>query len=333
MIRRLCRGARRGAALSALFLSASLLAGPATAAGFGGPNAFEFVAMGDMPYNLPADYTRFETLIRAVNGVKPAFSVHVGDIKSGSTPCTDAMFQRVKDQFGLFDQPLVYTPGDNEWTDCHREKAGRFDPDERLAKIRAMFFAAPVSFGKTALPLVRQGDIDPAFATYVENVRWAVGKVLFVTVHVIGSNNNLPDSKGKTDEYTARNTANIAWIKAGFAEASKTGAEAVVFVMQADPEFTRKDRTGNGFNDTLEALTDGTKAFRNPVLLVQGDSHEMVIDQPLTMPDGKTTLETFTRLQVMGDGHVHAVRVLVDPDSPGVFSFQPLIVPENLRTP
>jgi hypothetical protein len=31
----------------------------------------------------------------------------------------------------------------------------------------------------------------------------------------------------------------------------------------------------------------------------------------------------------MGERLVHAVRVLVDPDSAGVFGFVPLIVPEN----
>ena len=39
-----------------------------------------------------------------------------------------------------FEGPLVHTPGDNEWTDCYRKKAGEFDPLERLAKVRAMFF-------------------------------------------------------------------------------------------------------------------------------------------------------------------------------------------------
>ena len=36
------------------------------------------------------------------------------------------------------------------------------------------------------------------------------------------------------------------------------------------------------------------------------------------------------RLQVMGETEVQAVRVIVDPDMPGVFGFVPLIVPENV---
>ena len=35
-------------------------------------------------------------------------------------------------EFNNFEAPFIYTPGDNEWTDCHRENNGSFDPIERL---------------------------------------------------------------------------------------------------------------------------------------------------------------------------------------------------------
>ena len=69
-----------------------------------------------MPYRLPADYVRFENLIQQVNQEKPAFSVHVGDFKSGSTLCSDEYFNKIHAYFETFSQPLIYTPGDNEWT-------------------------------------------------------------------------------------------------------------------------------------------------------------------------------------------------------------------------
>ena len=56
----------RRAALALLALMA-----PAAAAG---PNALEFVALGDMPYTIPTDYEKFDRLISAINRVKPAFS-------------------------------------------------------------------------------------------------------------------------------------------------------------------------------------------------------------------------------------------------------------------
>jgi hypothetical protein len=35
---------------------------------------------------------------------------------------------------------VIYTPGDNEWTDTHDERVGSHDPLERLASIRRIFF-------------------------------------------------------------------------------------------------------------------------------------------------------------------------------------------------
>jgi len=117
-----------------------------------GPNAFTFVAFGDMPYR-DADIAKVDRLIGAINRIKPAFTIHVGDIKSGSAPCTDADLKRSLDQINTLEQPVVYAIGDNEWTDCHREIAGkRFDPRERLAKLRELAFSRPgTSLGKSPM--------------------------------------------------------------------------------------------------------------------------------------------------------------------------------------
>ena len=105
---------------------------------------FKCVAIGDMPYGDRATtYPRFRTLIEQINARKPAFTIHVGDFKSGSSPCTDTMFKEQLDFLNTFEAPLIYTPGDNEWTDCHRDAVGKFDVLECLAKLRAMFFSSP----------------------------------------------------------------------------------------------------------------------------------------------------------------------------------------------
>ena len=156
-----------------------LSAGSATANGA----PFSFVAMGDMPYYTPADYGRFERLIERINQERPAFSIHVGDIKAGSTPCTDEAFSEVLKRFNTFDQPLFYTPGDNEWTDCHRKKAGKYNPRERLAKLRAMFFAEPISFGRYPRPYQRQADRSE-HRQMVENATWSHENIRIATVHI-----------------------------------------------------------------------------------------------------------------------------------------------------
>jgi hypothetical protein len=314
---------------------AAVVAMPALSKTLGSPDAFDFVAIGDMPYKPPEDNVRFERLIAAINALQPEFTIHVGDIKSGSSPCSDEMFAKTKRDFDSFAQPVIYTPGDNEWTDCHRKKAGEFDPLERLAKLRATFYPDAKSQGAQKIDLERQADLMPDDKLYVENARWAHGNVLFVTVHVIGSNNNLQRNEAAADEYFARNAANVAWIKDSYAAAARDGRTGIVFAMQANPQFQDRGRDGNGFNDTLDALEAGAVAYGKPVLLIQGDSHRLIIDQPFHIGDGEEApaLENFTRLQVMGELHVAGVRVMVDPSTPGLFAFQPLWVLENRVKP
>jgi hypothetical protein len=94
-----------------------------------------FVAIGDMPYTIPGDYAKFERLLAAINAAKPSFTVFIGDVKGGSVPCTDETINKVADYFKLLENPLIFTPGDNEWTDCHRHEPGQ-DADEARASER-----------------------------------------------------------------------------------------------------------------------------------------------------------------------------------------------------
>lgn len=98
--------------------------------------SFTFAAIGDVPYG---PHEEFAALIDKINTQSLAFTIHVGDIKSGSTVCSDETFLSVRRLFDRFNRALVYTPGDNEWTDCHRLNNGRYDPLERLEKIRQLF--------------------------------------------------------------------------------------------------------------------------------------------------------------------------------------------------
>lgn len=321
-------------ALSAAILAiATSLTPSAAAERIGGDSAFSFVALGDMPYNLPDDYAKFDRLIAAVNTLKPAFTLHMGDIKSGALPCSDEVLKKSYDQIQTFEGALVYTIGDNEWIDCHRKAAGSYNPRERLAKLREMFFASPAkSLGKTPLDVESQALLMPEFSTYVENTRFAKNGVMFLTAHVPGSNNGFEaqDLEG-VKEFFARDKANIAWIEAGFAKAKADNAKAVVLFMQAEFDESRFQNGAmprqSGFTNTLDAIEAGAKSLGKPVLLIHGDEHYFSI-APLKNSKGKP-IPGVNKLMVYGDTLVHAVRVLVDPDSSNVFGFVPLIVPEN----
>ncbi len=315
----------------AVSMLGSVVAGAAES--IGGDKAFSFVALGDVPYNVPGDYVKFDRLIAAVNAMKPAFSLHMGDTKSGKTPCSDELLRKAYDQLQTFEGALVYTIGDNEWLDCHRKEAGGFDPRERLAKVREMFFATPEkSLGRSPIGIESQARLMPEYSAYVENTRFAKNDVLFLGVHIPGSNNGFEaDDPEAAKEFFARDKANVAWLNAGFAKARDNGAKAMVIFMQAEFDESRFPNGAmprqSGFIHTLDAIEAGAASFGKSVLLIHGDEHYFSI-LPLKNSKGRP-IPGVNKLMVYGDTLVHGVRVLVDPDSAGVFGFVPLIIPEN----
>ena len=268
--------------------------------------SFTFAAIGDVPYG---PHEEFAALVDKINTRSLAFTIHVGDIKSGSTVCSDETFLSVRQLFDRFDRALIYTPGDNEWTDCHRVNNGRYDPLERLEKIRQLFFASNESLGKQRLPLQTQSS-QKSFTPFVENRRWSQGKVRFATLHLVGSNNNLQPGLPSSSEFAAREHANIAWLRETFAEAKANKDDAVVLAMQADT-FFGEPRKGSGFVSWNAALAQEIAAWGKPVLLIQGDTHQYLIDNPLKDPSGKP-LRQLVRVVVPGEREADAVLIDVD---------------------
>ncbi len=291
---------------------------------------FSFVAIGDAPYRVPAQLADFSRLTERINRTKPAFTIHVGDINSGTTRCDDPLYERMLEMFNAFDQPLIYTPGDNEWTDCHRASNGSYDPVERLGKLRSTFFGQPGSLGRKRIAIERQ-SAQPPFAKFVENGRWERSGVHFATVHIVGSNNNLQRDQDAVNEYVERNKANLAWIDQVFRLAVERQAKAVVIAFQADPrwELDGQEDRRSGFSDTVRAFKAGAIAFGGPVLLIHGDLHRFIIDKPLYQ--NRKLVYNATRLMVFGDTEVQGVVINVDTEDPDVFSFRTLTVSENIE--
>src|SRR5882672_11059550 len=120
-------------------------------------DTFSFGLWGDMPYAKAKDGPKMPALIADMNASDIAFSLYDGDIKDGSSKCTDDVFDSAIKMFDQFNKPVIYIPGDNEWTDCHRTNNGGYDNLERLAYIRKVMFAGPESFGATRMKLDHQG--------------------------------------------------------------------------------------------------------------------------------------------------------------------------------
>jgi hypothetical protein len=309
---------------------------------------FTFGLWGDMPYARNGDGPKIPALIRSINASDIAFSLNHGDIKDGSSKCTDDVFDAAKAMFNSIRQPVVYVPGDNEWTDCHRLNNGGYDNLERLDYLRTTMFARPESFGQNKLRLEQQGTPGGKFS---ENSRFAHEGILFVGLNVPGSNNNkVLDEKDCHNrsarqpvhcekdnvEYVERDRANIDWLAQAFAIARQQSLSGIVLVIQADPGFDlpeteeideRRAPSVSGYTAFLDAVARETQAFAGQVLFVHGDTHYFKIDKPLLNPS--KMIKNFTRLQTFGSPHIHWIKVTVDRTRSELFVISPVYVEGN----
>lgn len=159
------------------------------------PGTFSFAVLGDAPYHAWEEI-QYRLVLQALDAHDLDWVLHVGDIFW--RPCTDELYRRSLDWFNGLRHPVIYTPGDNEWVDCWEPGSGGFAPQDRLDRIRQIFFHDPTgSLGGSPLSLVSQGSREP-FPEIVENVRWAHDGFIFATVHLVGSMNGLEPSARRT---------------------------------------------------------------------------------------------------------------------------------------
>lgn len=309
-------------------LAAGLTAPAAQAANASADSAFSFAVIGDVPYGAPA-VEAFPSYIDSLNADDElAFVAHVGDIKSGSTECTDEYFSRIKADFDTFAHPLVYTPGDNEWTDCHRPNNGGYNPLERLDAIRDVFFAEP---GKTLgqnMPVDSQTELG-----FPENIDFDRQRIAFTAAHVVGSNNATAPWTGNTTataeqsaEVEARTGAAVAQLRETFSDARQQQSRAVVIMMQADmfdPTVANPDPTNySAFVPIVETLVEEANRFDGPVYLFDGDSHVYNEDRPLAQGSSwldfyglDQSADNLTRITVDGSANAdNWLKVTVSPN-------------------
>lgn len=301
---------------------------------------------GDWPYGTVINgATSFIAEVNADPDVELA--LHVGDIHSGSQACGDAYNLSIYGFFQTFADPVVYTPGDNEWTDCQKVKEmSSGAPLLELAKLRRLFFAQPgQTLGLSARTVTSQASaFDPAHpedAAYVENVSWQQANVRFVTLNVPGSNDDhLPwaapysDVVAQADEIVKRDAANGRWLAKAFAAATSAGNAGIVIGLQADmwdpAAFAAGGDGLGGYDALVQQLATLAVAFGKPVLLINGDSHLYESDQPLADPASATgvmhpvsfPVPNLMRITVDGSTNFHDwVKLVVDPATPAVFSW------------
>ena len=325
---------------------------------------FTYAVIGDFPYGATkrAELPFLVDLINADPAVERV--LHAGDIKAGSSsPCTDEYFQDIRSQFDRFQDPLVYTPGDNEWTDCHVaiKNNGLYLPTERLQKIRSIFFpVAGKTLGVNADYVTSQAQVDPPNASYIENVMWVHSKVVFASLHVTGSNDDTapwtstppkeqpPELPGPVSTWAAqlaqqpaeiasRTQANNAWLDRIFANAH-TDSRAVVILAQADMwdgTIANRSTTISAYDAMVVKIGTLAAKYGKPVLLIEGDSHVFRVDQPYTptsplfgLHPNTPIAPNVTRMVMNGSAsRTEYVRMTIDPKAKGASPFTFVEVP------
>ncbi|MFM6847721.1 MAG: metallophosphoesterase [Terrabacter sp.] len=260
----------------------------ADAPGQGKDGHYSFAVIGDVPYG-DAQVAAFPRWVDQINATPDlAFTIHVGDIKNGSSKCTNEYFSMIRTQFDRFTMPLVYTPGDNEWTDCHRTNNGTYNPLERLSAIRSTFFPRPGHTLGADMPVASQ-----AAAGFAENVSFRRQGVDIATLHVVGSNDGLlpwPELGHTTPtpeqvaEEKARMDSAVAQVRSAFADARQRHDRAVALFLQADmfdPTYAVTWADNSAFQPLVRELVAQSNAFDGEVYLFNGDSHIYNSDRPL----------------------------------------------------
>lgn len=287
-------------------------------------NVSTIAVYGDAPYGTsPTDTEELQAtpaFIASING-DPDVSIvmHAGDIHSGKQYCTAKYDQTIRKLWNTFADPMIYTPGDNEWTDCHkvsegggaynagtgqidyqRDAKGKLidyaggDPVANLTLIRSIFFNQPGhTIGGKGTVTTQAQAFDPQYpsdAEYVENVTYKQSKVRFVTINLPGGSNNDNDiwygaptmSQEQSNEIATRRAAGLHWLDAAFDRATAENAKAVVVMLQADMWDTSDSPSHQAqFEPLIAEIAARTAAFGKPVLLINGDSHVYRSDNPL----------------------------------------------------
>ena len=312
-----------------------------------------FIAYGDLPYK-DNDYSLYESLIKNINASEPSLIIHIGDAHNEDS-CSDKNIDRMRDYMNDFNAPVLYTPGDNDWTDC--AKYSDFDPIERLNYLRQTHYSSSVTLGVQPLPVFDQNE-----SGYPENIRFTKDNIGFITLHVVGSYNNMITSDSeKMKEFSARNKANLIWLKESFKILDNT--DAIVVALHASMferrlslrKFASKIKKDKKlllsfktyriisvgviqklrsifkvldykfalpFRDIGESIQKNSSDFKKPVLLLHGDTHIHRKYQPF-----KKDYPYLHAIETYGSPDIKAIEITIRPKSKDPFKIERVFNP------
>jgi len=326
---------------------------------------FKLALWGDMPYIGssedvfdPTDEAQIDgvsvgvlyaNLRDSINQSNATFALHTGDVKRGAQPCYSTLYyDRFEQLANSLDMPVVYTPGDNDWTDCHGDiESFRWTTQKHaLEKVRDRFYSNQDDAGPILGSNTESWSIQVTTEendNYPELQRFIYNDIMFVVVHVVGGNNNrqttcfnwfdtsfsCPWTLFLTDlccfharkEFNERNGKVNEFLRQSFGVAAGAGAKGVVVLAQAaifNLDGEPFERFTDGFFDFWETLRTETLSFGKPVAYVHGDAHQF---KDYT-PDIDGVPPNLQALMVPGANEIGWVEATISPDASPVFSFE-----------
>lgn len=244
------------------------------------PAGAAFGLFGDMPYS-QAHANLLDSVIDEMNAEPLEFVVHLGDITFGAGPCSDDWLEARQRQFARIRHPFVLVFGDNEWTDCHRSG---FEPMERLGKLRTLFHSRDPQLPR----------FERQSRAYPEHTRWVAADMLFVTLNVPGSNNNLGRTPSMDAEHAARMDAVFEWLEGAVSLAEAPDIKALVVLMHANPHFksgSSRPRQSDGYARLRHVLQTHARWLNKPLVVAHGDTHSFKHDRPMPEAPGLIRIE------------------------------------------
>lgn len=312
-----------------------------------------FSVIGDTVYAV-GGVEPFDRFIEEVlNEEENAFVAHIGDVQTQAktVPPTNpnAAFGEFlsawtaeefrafnRDQLFTIKHPLIVTPGDNDWAETTLGSFGspvNPDPIGTLNAFRQVYYQEGTNV-RFPFKVALQPEEQPEFSAYVENRRWVLDKIVFVTVHTIGGVNGLNNPNlSVREESVVRIQANLAWLRLAFEVADEIGSPGVVILTHttganptpttANPGNVTWDDDRQGFAEMLQFIEQ--KADENEerqILYIYGDFHLGLMHNPyrkVVCPNISTTsvfgtraVGNLTAIQMPGYITYGRIRVIVN---------------------
>jgi len=243
-----------------------------------------FSVMGDVPRSDKEDILIQEQIKLHNELSQSEFMFHVGDIKTGKTPCDEEVYSKVAGYLKKINVPTFIVPGDNEWNDCD-------DPDSAW-RFWVKYFMEFENNWKLETKIYRQTETK-------ENFAFTSKDVLFIGLNLVGG--LVHDST----EWRERHNNNALWVETQFSK-NKNDVRAAVIITQATPNEKH--------DDFMTKFLISAEQFTKPIIFIHGDGHRWIYEESWLKPN-------IIRIQVDQGGIAPPLKLVMNPESENIISY------------